>query len=156
MPNVIIFSKNDECYTPKEVIDMFGPFDYDAATTEKKAQEFGISNYDTKETDGLSSDWSIYQRIWINPPFTMKAKFLEKAVETFKKTKNEIFILFPCDFITTKKFHDIMEGVGGVLYVPRGRINFESPVHNRRSPAFGSVILKLENIKDIVIKRIVI
>ena len=45
---------------------MFGPFDYDPATTTEKAIDLGIPNYDTIETNGLLSDWTKYKRIWIN------------------------------------------------------------------------------------------
>lgn len=81
----VIFSKDNEYYTPKYVVDYFGKFDYDPATNEEKAKEFGLINFDTIETDGLTKDWSNYQNIWINPPFTIKHKFLEKAVETYIK-----------------------------------------------------------------------
>lgn len=150
-----IMTKNDECYTPKFVIDYFGSFDYDPATTKEKAEEFNIANYDTIETNGLNQDWSVYNRIWINPPFTLKKEFLAKAVDTVKKADNEVYILFPCDFLTSKAFHDITKDVGGIIYLPRGRINFENQ-NKKSSPAFGSVIFKISNEKDIVIKRIVI
>lgn len=38
------FSKDNEYYTPKRVVDYFGKFDYDPATTKEKAEEFGITN----------------------------------------------------------------------------------------------------------------
>lgn len=79
------FTKDNEYYTPKNVVKFFGEFDYDPATTKEKAEEFGIKNYDTIETDGLKTDWSKYKRIWINPPFSDKHKFLEKAYETYRK-----------------------------------------------------------------------
>lgn len=143
------FTKDNEYYTPKEFVMRFGLFDYDPATTKEKAGEFGISNYDTVETDGLSKDWSKYKRVWINPPFTIKHKFLEKAVETYSKNRNiEIYILFPIEFITTKRFHKIMHStpwLGGQLFVPNGRINFESGLGKKgTSPAFGSIVMKLQ------------
>ena len=63
---------NVEYYTPKFVVDYFGSFDYDPATTEKQAKYLGIKEYDTKETDGLLQDWTKYKNIWINPPFDKK------------------------------------------------------------------------------------
>lgn len=57
-----IFSKDNEWYTPKYVVDYFGKFEYDPATTIKKAKEFEISNFDTIETDGLNSDWTKYKK----------------------------------------------------------------------------------------------
>lgn len=74
---------------------MFGPFDYDTATTTEKAIDLGIPNYDTIETNGLLSDWTKYRKIWINPPFTDKKSFLEKAVDTYLKTQPDIFFLAP-------------------------------------------------------------
>ena len=153
----IVFSKDDECYTPKYIIDYFGNFDYDPATTIEKAKEFEISNFDTKETDGLRQDWTKYKRIWINPPFTLKWEFLNKAIETYQKAKNEIYILLPIMALTTIKFSQATKNVGGILFLPNKRINFESGLNRKfNSASFGSVILKLNSEKDIVIKRIVI
>ena len=35
------FTKDNEYYTPKSVVDYFGKFDYDPATCAEKAKEFG-------------------------------------------------------------------------------------------------------------------
>lgn len=151
----IQFSNKDDWATPKEVVTKFGHFDYDPATTKAKADEFGIEHYDTIETDGLKADWTPYKRIWINPPFTIKHEFLKKAVDTFDKTKADIHILFPIEFLTTKRFHDIIGQRGGVIYVPNGRIKFESGLGKKaNSPAFGSCVLKLADTPSMIIKRI--
>ncbi len=71
-PKKANFVKDNEYYTPKNVVRYFGEFEYDPATTKEKALEFGVSNYDTIETNGLTKDWSKYKKIWINPPFTEK------------------------------------------------------------------------------------
>lgn len=89
----VIFTKDNEYYTPKSVVNYFGKFDYDPATCKEKAEEFNIKNYDTIETNGLTKDWTKYKNIWINPPFSDKHKFLEKAVETYKIAKNDIYII---------------------------------------------------------------
>lgn len=104
------FTKDNEYYTPKNLVSYFGEFDYDPATTPEKAAEFGISNFDTIETDGLEADWTPYKRIWINPPFTEKHKFLAKAQETYEKTGADIYVLFPIEFLTTARFHNICGG----------------------------------------------
>lgn len=140
----INFSSNDEYFTPKRLVDMFGKFDYDPATTKEKAEELGIENYDTIETDGLKSDWTKYKRIWINPPFTLKNEFLKKAQEYFDVTGGDVYLLFPISYLTTKKFHEACGG--GCIYVPNGRIKFENSVGgDTRSPAFGSIVIKLDN-----------
>lgn len=138
------FTKDNEYYTPQSVVRFFGEFDYDPATTLEKAKDLGTPNFDTIETDGLKQDWTKYKRIWINPPFTRKHEFLAKAWKTYQKTKSDIFILFPIEFLTTKRFHEACEG--GCIYVPDGRINFESGLGKKgRSPAFGSCVMKLQN-----------
>lgn len=142
----IAYAKDNEYYTPKSVVDYFGKFDYDPATVQEKAEEFGIKNYDTIETDGLSKDWTIYKKIWINPPFTEKHKFLKRAAETYKMVKNDIYILFPIEFLTTDRFKKAIEGVGVKLFIPNGRINFQSGLGKKgKSPAFGSVIAKIQD-----------
>ena len=118
----VVFTKDNEYYTPKFVIDMFGQFDYDPATVPAKAEEFGIPNFDTIETDGLLDDWTKYKRIWINPPFTRKHEFLAKAQQTYDKVKNEIYVLFPIEFLTTKRFRDTCRG--GVLVYTRWSYKF--------------------------------
>lgn len=138
------FSRDDNYYTPKYIVDFFFPdgFDYDPATCEEKAKEFEVSHYDTIETNGLIQDWTLYKRIWINPPFTKKYDFLAKAVETYKIAHNIIYVLFPIEFLTTAKFHDL--NCKCKLFIPKGRINFESGLGKQgKSPAFGSVIIKL-------------
>lgn len=140
----VSFTKDNEYYTPKYVVDYFYPegFDYDPATCEGKATEFSVPNYDTIETDGLTKDWTQYERIWINPPFTEKHKFLQKAVDTYNQAHNSIFVLFPIEFLTTARFHDLH--CKCELFIPRGRINFESGLGKQgKSPAFGSVVIKL-------------
>ncbi len=143
------FTKDNEYYTPKEFVDRFGKFDYDPATTLEKAKEFGIPHYDTIESDGLKHDWTNYKRIWINPPFTRKHEFMIKAWETYQIAKNEIYILFPIEFLTTARFHNSVRG-GGKIYIPNGRINFESGLGKKgKSPAFGSIVMKIQDYWEI-------
>ena len=73
-------TEQDNCYTPKYLVDYFGRFDYDPATTKEQAEYLEITNYDTIETNGLCKEWNYY-RIWINPPFTNKFEFLKKLLK---------------------------------------------------------------------------
>ena len=39
-----------------------------------------------------------------------------------------------------------MKDIGGKIYIPNGRINFESGLGKKsKSPAFGSVVMKLQD-----------
>ena len=127
-------SSETEYYTPKEIVDRFGPFDYDPATTPALAQYFDIPNHDTKETDGLKRDWGSFNRIWCNPPFNLKFEFLKKGVDS----KRKCFFLLPVSVLTTKSFHAILGRAKYVLHIPNGRIKFRG-----KSPAFGCIILEL-------------
>lgn len=136
-------SKNDEWYTPKYLVDYFGKFEYDPATTVEKANEFGVANYDTKETDGLSKDWTIYKKIWLNPPFTLKKEFLSKAQETYDRVKNDIYICILVNYLTTKQFHSIIKRV--TIYLPNGRYKFERKGLPAKSPSLGCIVIKLSD-----------
>lgn len=106
------FQPKDEWYTPKEIVDYFGPFDYDPATTDAQAHRLGIPNYDTVESDGLSADWTRFNRIWCNPPFTRKFEFLEKAIQSGKR----VFFLMPIDSLPTRAFHKAMGVITRYIY----------------------------------------
>ena len=134
----IQFSQKDEWYTPKKIVDFFGPFDYDPATTKNRADYLSIAKYDTIDTDGLNSDWSKFDKIWINPPFTKKFEFLEKAVSC----GSNAFVLFPIESMVTKRFRDIVNRGGYIMWLPNGRIRFEDNDGLSSSPAFGSVVLE--------------
>lgn len=140
----INFSSENEYYTPKQIVKMFSDgFEYDPATTPEKAADLGIKNYDTKETDGLKADWTKYKSIWCNPPFTIKYEFLKKAQEYYDQTGESVYVLVPIGFLTTKRFHSICKGAK--IFLPNGRIKFESALGKPgKSPAFGSVIIKLD------------
>lgn len=99
---LIKVSKDDEWYTPKPIVDHFGPFDYDPASNDYWAGVLGIPNYDTIETDGLKQDWTKYKRIWINPPFTMKKEFIAKAVETWRQNKDIYIYTAACKLLGHK------------------------------------------------------
>ena len=138
------FKKQDNWATPIEVIKFFGPFDYDAATTDELARRFGVPNYDTIETDGLKRDWTHFNRIWVNPPFSRKFEFLEKAVESVSNVEGvKIFFLIPLDSLGTKRFHEVMRDTGYTLWLPNKRIAFEDG-STKSSPAFASVILEID------------
>lgn len=144
-----LLTEQDNCYTPKYLVDIFGgDFDYDPATTKKQAEYLNINNYDTEETNGLIQDWN-YKKIWINPPFTMKFDFLKKAVDTYKKYRNDIYILFPIESMTTKKWYDIIKDTKFKMYIPDYRIGFIVNNKEYKSGAFGIVVLKFQNSYDI-------
>ena len=150
------FNKNDEYYTPLSIINNVtgGSIDYDPATNDNKAKDFGVLNYDTIETNGLTTDWTSYNRIWVNPPFTMKKEFMQKAVDTVKDNPEAtIWFLVPIETLTTKWFNAMVTKYD--LIIPNGRIKFEDPNNPKaKSPAFGSIIVKLGSQSSMNIKSL--
>lgn len=136
--------QNFEYYTPKYLVDMFGPFDYDPCTTRSVAGVHGIPNFSTAYNSGLEQNWTKYKRIWINPPLYLAFPFLEKAISTYRQANNDIYFLAPVSILTKKKFHQIMDGQKIKLYIPNGRINFLR-IHQEKeiTPDFDSIIFKL-------------
>lgn len=132
--------RNDEYYTPNYVLDHFCKFEYDPCTTEKIAQYHKIKYYDTIETNGLLKDWSKYKTIWLNPPFTNKKLFLEKAVETYRNNKNCIYILLPINYLISKQFQNLPSNWN--VYIPNKRINFLNENGITKNCSFGSVIVR--------------
>lgn len=143
-----LLTEQDNCYTPKYLIDYFGHFDYDPATTKEQAEYLNIKNFDTIESNGLIKDWN-YNNIWLNPPFSNKFEFLKKAVIEYKKYHNNIFILFPIESMTTKKWTDAIGNVKFKMFIPNYRIGFIVDNKEYSSGAFGVVILKLQEEFDI-------
>lgn len=95
----INFSSDNEYYTPKQIVKMFSEgFEYDPATTKEKAADLDIPNYDTVETDGLKSDWTLYNSIWCNPPFTIKHEFLKKAQDYYDRTGGGVICSYLLSF----------------------------------------------------------
>lgn len=150
----IQFSKKDEYMTPKEVVDFFGPFDYDPATTKQQAEYLEIPHYDTIETDGLKADWTQYHRIWINPPFTKKFDFLYKLMNSLSLPSHirTVCVLLPIETLTTKRFHQIVKEPFNLI-VPNGRIKFDDGSGKCSSPAFGSAVLVFGSGQDNKILR---
>lgn len=140
-------SNTDEWATPQDLFDALDAtfhFTLDPCATPEKSKDLGIENYDTIETDGLKSDGTIYKSIWCNPPFTITHEFLKKAQEYYDKTGGDVYMLVPIEFLTTKRFHAICKGAK--IFLPNGRIKFESGLGKpSRSPAFGSVVIKLDD-----------
>lgn len=91
--NIIFSNSKDEWYTPKSIIQKFGPFDLDVATTKFNLERLNIPMGYTKEDNGLQQEWN-YKKVWCNPPFTLKKEFVDKAIEQHTKYNNDIYIYY--------------------------------------------------------------
>lgn len=82
---------NDDWATPWELVRAleleFGPFDLDPCATEGVQK---APSYYTKEQDGLSLPW--FGRVFVNPPFTRKVEFLQRAYEATQEGEADLVV----------------------------------------------------------------
>ena len=89
-PHVARITARDDYETPPRLfnaLDAVYDFEVDAAAEEKNAL------CDAWFADALAADWSIYKRIWCNPPFSNKEAFLQHALKFRNKTAWIVFLL---------------------------------------------------------------
>ena len=80
----------------------------------------------TKEENALQQDWGKH-RAFCNPPFSLKADFIEKAHNEVSKGNCPICVMIlPLNSMDTKAWHDFIEGKYH-YEVLRGRISFIDP-----------------------------
>lgn len=92
--------ETDSWITPKEIIDSF-PNRFDLDPCQATPQPWPCAcNAFTIEDDGLSKDWSPYQRVWMNPPYGRRTSaWLEKLSRhgsgialIFARTETKMFV----------------------------------------------------------------
>lgn len=140
----INFSADNEYYTPKQIVDMFGRFEYDPATTPEKAKTWASrTTTRLKQTGSNLTGQSTSQSgaIHHSQSNTSSSKRLRN---TMTKRGGDVCMIVPIEFLTTKRFHAICKGAK--IFLPNGRIKYESGLGKpSRSPAFGSVVIKLDD-----------
>ena len=161
--------KNDEWFTPRWVIDFIRKeynieIDLDAASSIENSERLSIDYYFDKKINALDADWEVEAKdkinIWLNPPFTLKKQFLEKAVEEFKKGKiDNLFFLINADALTVNYAYDFLKPLQEKkllnLIIPKGRINFINPDDPKKiNSIFGSVIIHFTKNKNYGIKYV--
>lgn len=92
--------------------------------------------------DGLDTEWS-YENIYINPPYSNIKEFVNKAIITHKRYKNNIIFLIPAR-TDTHYFLQLFE-YGCDFYFINGRLKFGG---SKNSAPFPSVIIKLNGVTN--------
>jgi len=129
--------KNNEWYTPKEIIQSLGTFDLDPATCIQamKINHAATKNY-TQEDDGLKQVWE--GRVWLNPPYSypLQRLFLEKMVE------HNNGIALTSSRIDSKWFHDVILSRASAIMLLYSRIKFfDSNGIQGKQPKNGSILI---------------
>ncbi len=113
---------NDEWETPDEIVQgfeaEFGPFDLDPCARAASAK---AEYYYTKADDGLHLPWE--GRIWVNPPYSRPAPWLQKAIEETTAKRATLVVVCLPSVTDTGWFHDLVLPHAEVRY-RRGRIKF--------------------------------
>jgi hypothetical protein len=96
-------SKSVDWLTPPRIIGALGKFDLDPACPPNMPWRTATVML-TPEDDGLAHDWSVFPRVWLNPPYgqaEVQGPWLRKLVEhgrgtalIFARTETELF--FEC------------------------------------------------------------
>lgn len=117
--------------TPPKIIfaakKLFGRIDLDPCSN-----EFSLVNAGTKyvlpQNDGLKDDW--FGNVFCNPPYgrnpsnkTSLLDWVNKAIETFSRRKNQILLLIPVA-TNTKHFYKIWETSAAICFLKDSRLKF--------------------------------
>jgi phage N-6-adenine-methyltransferase len=135
-------SKKDVWQTPEEVTepiaDAHGKIDLDPCA----GQETQIGNQNIRPPeDGLSETWNGV--VFMNPPFSTKNEWLEKAVEeSTREGVDTIYALTPDSTDTISWWHEYIAENATVTWFPRGRINYIDPDTGEQATgvSFGSAV----------------
>ena len=95
------------------------------------------SRYLTTADDGAAASWPSGARVWLNPPYSDKARFIDAAL----RHTGPVVALLPNTGLEGRAMQKLM---GDVLYCAvRGRIHFWKPGVVSRSPNIGSALFGL-------------
>lgn len=129
-------AQRDDWRTPLPLFERLNSefhFNVDGAAD---ATNFLLTRYLTAEDNALAIPWT-GMRMFVNPPFSLKAAFAEKAA----RREAEVCVMILPATVSQRWFHNFVMGSANYLYVPQGRIKFAPPPGVEKSgPRFDSVI----------------
>jgi len=132
-------SKKDVWQTPSE---LWQPIDKrDTITLDPCAGEntnIGIDNL-TYEDNGLSHGW--YGTVWLNPPFSQKTEWMEKARNEIEYC-DTIYIITPDSTDVKSWWHGQLAEFCEWVWFAEGRINYVDPEdgEQKKGVSFGTSI----------------
>lgn len=136
-------SKKDLWQTPDELwkpISMRMRINLDPCPGEKT--EIGDINFRLKYGyDGLSLGW--FGTVFVNPPFSEKGKWLDKAIEEIQSDGVDcIFLVTPDSTDVKSWWHGKIAEHCDYTYFPKGRINYVDPEsgEQKNGVSFGTAV----------------
>jgi site-specific DNA-methyltransferase (adenine-specific) len=138
--DLMFSSKSDEWETPQNLfneLDKEFHFTIDVCATEQNAK---VDTFHTKETNGLTANWSIYT-CWMNPPYGREiGKWVEKAYKESMKGATVVCLL-PAR-TDTRWFHDYIYNKAEIRFL-KGRLKFGD---SKNSAPFPSMIVIFKDV----------
>ena len=143
---VIFSSETDEWGTPNDLFIKLNKqynFTLDAAASDKN---YKCNKYYTKETNGLTKDWT-NERVFCNPPYSEMSLWSQKCYEESKNA--EVIIMLIPARTDTKYFHKYIYNIADITFI-KGRLKFVSDQNsNKGSAPFPSMIVIYKEYKEI-------
>lgn len=132
--NGALFTSNaEEWETPQSffaALDAEFHFTLDACAAEKNKK---CSKFYTRETDGLSQNWT-GETVFCNPPYGRKIhQWIRKCAEEGASGETTVVALLPAR-TDTAAFHDYIYGKAEIRFV-RGRLKFGGATNNAPFPS---------------------
>lgn len=128
--------ERDDWATPRSLISRleteFGKFDLDVCASHKNKV---CENFFDKATNALEQDWH-GSMIWVNPPYSQKNEFIEKAHRE-AQTGKKIVMLMPA-FTETNWFRELKSKSQWLLFL-NGRLVFNEQ-EQKETAKFSSVL----------------
>ncbi len=146
MKSDVVFSKASDLWgTPRALFDQYDQryrFTVDAAADRHNHLTpvwFGPGG--THE-DALTAPWQ-HERVWLNPPYSQTAAFLQRAVEAvLAPLPAELVVVLIPARTDTRYFHEIILPHATEIRFIRGRLRFGGAVN---SAPFPSIVIVFDN-----------
>ena len=115
-----------EWFTPtsvkKDLIEEFGVFDLDAATSQSNPME--ATRFFTKDDDALKQDW-IGNNVYLNPPYgRIISKFIDKAILEWSLGHSKRIVMLLPSRTDTKWLHKLHDHPAVEIRFFKGRLRF--------------------------------
>jgi hypothetical protein len=120
---------------------VLGHIGLDPATSLAAQETVGADNYYTVRDDGLERRWG--GRVWLNPPYSLMSRFVEKLVGEYRAGSVKAAILLSSNGNDAAWFHHAAESATTICF-NKVRIKFidgNEPGSERSSPRSGSAFL---------------
>ncbi len=131
---------NTEWETPQDFFDTLNQefnFQIDVAATPENSKCRGFF---TKKDDALKKDWSIYDRIWMNPPYDKSINlWMEKAYKT-SQDGSYVVCLIQGRSTDTKMWHDYVMKASEIRFI-KDRLHFKANGRSARANISSVIIV---------------